>query len=478
MARDFNGPQMTEPRLHVENPEFLPDMYVNFNLRGTTHHRTIRSLKRVPLERSVILKDNRLTTAAGKEVVFPATGGRLLTQTDATSNKQLNQLVDYLANWAEAGDMKMDDIRAFIDNNGTEQLILKCVEAHFPSDAIRLSFFNKSYQVPSRKIESPETDEPEEYEYYFKFDIEYCPKDYHFATLYSNDKLELPFTRTDKGFIIRFPIDEVEPYINARLRFITFLRPIAHYPNNEFLFGDREKGNPVSAEAAHSGIDTPIVNREVFLTLPHPDLIHKDDRFAIGVKTEWLMRFELVNSYTEELISEQFESFDHPQQLVFDFSVQYAALFNAERINFMILLLGNHINDQDILDVIMNMEGNNRVLKVPVNFNGDSIQIKSGFPLQLLNQPEIPSTAKLLILLEHTYALINIQLKPAPHVGEAVYMCLSDLKPKKALTPAQQTGGGKIDITEALLLNPKSATTTTTTTTTEPTSTEPEGEER
>ena len=272
-----------------QEPEHRPqgphDTTTHVNYKGTIQHRTIKALKKVPLERSVQLRHNRLTTSRGKELIFPAKGGKVLTEETAVSHRTLNQLVDYLQNWAEAENLAMDDVREFIDDeSGTERAIIKCVLKQRDGDFIN-----------------------------FEYDIEYLPSEFRFGGLYDNTGEPVHTDRTYGGFAFSIPYWERERFVDCKVRFIS--------PINNQILQNQQSGLARAAPTKKAAIPVPdgsffddyLINQSVQLTLPIPDMICEGDRFAVGAKMKWMFHFTLMDHYVQEGVFNQFEGFDSPK---------------------------------------------------------------------------------------------------------------------------------------------------------------------
>ena len=80
----------------------------------------LTSLKNVPLEGTVRLADNQLKTSGDNNLTFPDEGGKVLTSlTMQPIATNMSHLVDYLENWALAGNITMGDIKQYV--NGIEE---------------------------------------------------------------------------------------------------------------------------------------------------------------------------------------------------------------------------------------------------------------------------------------------------------------------------------------------------------------------
>ena len=101
----------------------------------------ITSLQNVPFAGSCKLVDNQLTNSANQVITFPSETATLataadisgladtyLTQTDASSTyttqttfsaleTKMNNLLDYLESWANAGNLGMTDIKATVNGS-------------------------------------------------------------------------------------------------------------------------------------------------------------------------------------------------------------------------------------------------------------------------------------------------------------------------------------------------------------------------
>lgn len=79
----------------------------------------ITSLANVPFAGSCKLVDDSLKTNSNQTITFPSNGGTLATSEDLNVlNTKMNNLLDYLEHWIDAGNLSMADIKTAV--NGAE----------------------------------------------------------------------------------------------------------------------------------------------------------------------------------------------------------------------------------------------------------------------------------------------------------------------------------------------------------------------
>ena len=63
-----------------------------------------------------ILDDNKIVTAESNEISLPASAGTLALQSEVEAvNVRVNNLVEYLKNWINNGNLNMSDIESAVD---------------------------------------------------------------------------------------------------------------------------------------------------------------------------------------------------------------------------------------------------------------------------------------------------------------------------------------------------------------------------
>ena len=371
-----------------------------------------------------------------------------MTSENTIPRKVLDQLIDYLQNWAEAGNMEMNDVRDFMDDgSGLQRLIIKCVKAQ----------------------QGQLGDEAKPY--IFEYEVEYAPEGFQFAAVLNGERIEVPVERTLRGFRLTFDYMARNEYIDCQARFITTFNglPKKQIRENEVL----SRAAPLSLRMAAD--DSVLVNREVFLNLPHPDTINEGDRFSVGIKTDWLIKLQLTDHFTEEITDEAIrDALEIPEGVyaagvALRFAVEFAEGIDPKSIQFGPIIMGSqgrlaihkfvqhnkgalppeevvrHLIPELIHRIIARdfkaVEQEGLLLLAPVSrVNETDIIVHFPYPIRMLK--ELPYIGFFPIGFEHSVASIGIPVNPMPPMYETYYVAHCDMlqKPPRNFRPPPPDG--------------------------------------